>query len=40
MAFDSVLAQRIRAALGQRSGIAERKMSDGPSFLQDGRMSL
>lgn len=38
MAFDEQLATRIRAGLGSRSGIAEKKMFGGLAFLFEGRM--
>ena len=38
MAYDETLASRVRAALGRRSDVAERKMFGGIAFLCDGRM--
>jgi len=40
MAFDPVLAQRVREVLGDRAGITERKMFGGLAFLVDGRMFI
>lgn len=38
MAFDENLAGRVRAVLGQREGLAERKMFGGLAFLLHGNM--
>lgn len=38
MAYDLGLAQRVREALGPRSGISERAMFGGLAFLVDGKM--
>ena len=38
MAFDESLAARIRAHLGKRDGVAERKMFGGITFLLRGNM--
>jgi TfoX/Sxy family transcriptional regulator of competence genes len=38
MAYDEKLAARIRARLGRRSGVAERKMFGGLTFLVQGNM--
>jgi hypothetical protein len=38
MAFDEVLAQRVREALRGRSGVTERRMFGGLAFLLDGKM--
>jgi|SRR5215203_4698680 len=38
MAFDEQLAARIRAHLGKRSGVAERKMFGGIIFMLQGNM--
>lgn len=38
MAYDEPLAERIRLALGQRAGVAEKKMFGGLAFLLDGKM--
>ena len=38
MAFDERLAARIRAHLGKRNGVAERKMFGGITFLLRGNM--
>ena len=38
MAWDEALAERIRAALGRRAGVVERKMFGGLAFLLDGKM--
>jgi TfoX/Sxy family transcriptional regulator of competence genes len=40
MAFDPVLAQRVREVLTGRPGITERKMFGGLAFLVDGRMFI
>src|SRR4051794_5092877 len=39
MAYDEILAQRIRAALHATPGVAEAKMFGGISFLVDGNMA-
>jgi TfoX/Sxy family transcriptional regulator of competence genes len=38
MAYDELLANRIRQAFGSRNDITERKMFGGLAFLQRGRM--
>jgi TfoX/Sxy family transcriptional regulator of competence genes len=38
MAFDQILAERIRAQLGQRPGLVEKKMFGGVGFLLKGNM--
>ena len=38
MAFDPVLAQRVRNVVGGRPGITERKMFGGLAFLVQGKM--
>lgn len=38
MAFDEVLAARVRKGLGMRSGIVEKKMFGGLAFLLRGNM--
>ena len=38
MAFDESLAARIRAALGRRKGVEEKKMFGGLGFLLNGNM--
>src|SRR5688572_8803146 len=38
MAFDEKLAARIRAHLGKRTGVAERKMFGGIIFMLQGNM--
>jgi hypothetical protein len=38
MPFDEQLASRIRAALGKRKGLAEKKMFGGIGFLLNGNM--
>jgi TfoX/Sxy family transcriptional regulator of competence genes len=38
MAFDENLAARIRTHLGKRTGVAERKMFGGITFLLQGNM--
>ncbi len=38
MAFDEALADRIRAALGRKKGIDEKKMFGGLGFLLNGNM--
>jgi TfoX/Sxy family transcriptional regulator of competence genes len=38
MAFDEKLAARIRAHLGKRTGVAERKMFGGITFMLQGNM--
>jgi hypothetical protein len=38
MAFDSALAARVRAQLGQRPGLVEKKMFGGLGFLLNGNM--
>ncbi len=39
MAYDEGLAERVREALGHRSGITEKKMFGGLSFLVHGNMA-
>lgn len=38
MAYDHGLAQRVRDALGERSGVTERKMFGGLAFMLNGNM--
>jgi hypothetical protein len=38
MAYDPGLAQRVRAVLGERPGLTQRKMFGGLAVLLDGRM--
>lgn len=38
MAFDQVLAQRMRATLGDQPGISEKRMMGGVCFFLDGNM--
>jgi TfoX/Sxy family transcriptional regulator of competence genes len=40
MAFDEQLAARIRAHLGKRTGLAEKKMFGGIGFLMKGKMCV
>lgn len=40
MAFDEGLAQRLREHLGSTTGLAERKMFGGLSFLIDGNLCV
>ncbi|MBK6688134.1 MAG: TfoX/Sxy family protein [Deltaproteobacteria bacterium] len=40
MAYDEKLAERIRAAVGPRPEIAEKKMFGGIAFLLDGKMFI
>src|SRR5215470_1532647 len=40
MAFDERLAERVRAQLGGRRGLAEKKMFGGLAFLINGNMSV
>jgi len=40
MAFDELLAERIRKTLGRRKGLAEKKMFGGVAFLLNGNMSV
>ena len=40
MAFDEELARRIRAALGKRPGVVEKKMFGGLAFLLRGNMCV
>ena len=40
MAFDELLADRIREALGDRSGIKEKRMFGGLAFLLNGNMAV
>jgi TfoX/Sxy family transcriptional regulator of competence genes len=40
MAFDEQLAARIRAHLGKRTGLAEKKMFGGIGFLMKGNMCV
>lgn len=39
MAYDEVLADRIREALTPRAGLSERKMFGGLAFMIDGNMA-
>src|SRR5436309_1962664 len=38
MAYDEALADRVRAALGARASVTERRMFGGLAFLLDGKM--
>jgi TfoX/Sxy family transcriptional regulator of competence genes len=38
MTYDEVLADRVRDAIGPRSGVTEKKMFGGVAFLLDGKM--
>ena len=38
MAFDEILAARIRTSLARKKGIAEKKMFGGAGFLLNGNM--
>ena len=38
MAYDEGVAQRLREALGEEQGIAEKKMFGGIAFMQHGNM--
>lgn len=40
MAYDANLAQRVRALLGERDNVAEKKMFGGLAFLVDGHMAV
>jgi TfoX/Sxy family transcriptional regulator of competence genes len=40
MAYDEELAERIRALLGERPGLSERKMFGGLAFLAGGNMAV
>jgi len=40
MAFDEVLAERVREALGRRPSVTERKMFGGLCFMVDGNMCV
>jgi TfoX/Sxy family transcriptional regulator of competence genes len=40
MAYDEELAHRIRALLGERPGLSERKMFGGLAFLAGGNMAV
>src|SRR5215471_15616237 len=40
MAYDEELADRIRALLGDRSGLTEKKMFGGLAFLVGGNMAI
>jgi hypothetical protein len=40
MAYDEELADRIRALLGDRAGVAEKKMFGGLAFLVGGNMAI
>ena len=40
MAYDEQLADRVRKALGKRSGLAEKKMFGGIAFLLRGNMCV
>ena len=39
MAYDEVLAERIRGVLARRRGVAEKKMFGGIAFLVNGNMA-
>lgn len=39
MAYDETLVARVRARLGRRNGISERRMFGGVAFLMDGHMT-
>jgi hypothetical protein len=39
MAYDEGLAQRVRAVMVERTGVAEKKMFGGVSFMLDGNMA-
>lgn len=39
MAYDEILAERIRTLLGRRKGITERRMFGGLCFMQGGNMA-
>lgn len=40
MAYDESLAERIRAVLGARPDVTEKKMFGGVAFLRDGKMFI
>ena len=40
MAYDEVLAARIRAAIGKQDGVTERRMFGGLAFLVKGHMAV
>jgi TfoX/Sxy family transcriptional regulator of competence genes len=40
VAYDEVLADRIRELIGPRADVAEKRMFGGLAFLVDGRMSV
>lgn len=40
MAYDEVLADRVRQVLGDRDGITERKMFGGIAWMLDGHMCV
>ncbi len=40
MAYDEVLAERIRERLGEVTGVTEKKMFGGLAFLTDGNMTV
>ncbi|HEX2884694.1 MAG TPA: TfoX/Sxy family protein [Candidatus Limnocylindria bacterium] len=40
MAYDQVLAERIRAALAGRDNVTEQKMFGGIAFMVNGRMAV
>ncbi|WP_327255847.1 TfoX/Sxy family protein [Streptomyces sp. NBC_01244] len=40
MAYDEGLAERIREQLGERTGLTEKRMFGGLSFLLDGNMTV
>ena len=40
MAYDEELAERIRALLGDRTGLSEKKMFGGLAFLAGGNMAI
>jgi TfoX/Sxy family transcriptional regulator of competence genes len=39
MAYDEALAERVRAAIGQRDGVVERQMFGGLAFVVNGHMA-
>jgi TfoX/Sxy family transcriptional regulator of competence genes len=40
VAYDEELATRLRALLGERAGLTEKKMFGGLAFLLDGNMAI
>jgi TfoX/Sxy family transcriptional regulator of competence genes len=40
MAYDEMLAERIRTVLGRRKGISERRMFGGLAFMASGNMAV